>query len=116
MSRVSKVSPGHIDQARTAADNAATHFATMLKNCENLNIELTGGFGEEGIYHGRLSTFAEQWGLVFEEFIEDERKFATFLAELRDRLQQSHGLYLDTELRNTESFGELSKRLDELGG
>ncbi|WP_157357285.1 hypothetical protein [Amycolatopsis nigrescens] len=116
MAGINKVSLGHIENARTETDNAAAHFGVMLKNCESISLNLVGGHGEEGVYQQKLAVFSQEWNRVLGEFLEDERKFVTFLGELRERLQQAHGLYQQNEFRNTEVIGELGKRLDELGG
>lgn len=117
MSEIHKISPAHIDEARKAAEAAAEHFSIMLTNSERVvsGVRLVGGYGETGVYQGRLGSFAEQWSAVVAEFLEDERAFVAFLGQLHERLRQANQLYLDNEETAAGSLTEIGRQLDGQG-
>jgi hypothetical protein len=106
-----------LDRARQEADAAAKHFAAVLQNAEanTQGLKLTGGAGHTGAYQRQLGEFANEWNRNLAEFLAHERAFVTFLGLMRDKFQQTHALYQESELRISRMFDQIGQRIDEMG-
>ncbi len=115
-----QVNLGLLEEARKAVEAAAGHYSAMLANCETVlsganAVELTGGHGETGAYQKQLNEFVTTWSGVLKAFLDDERKFVTFLGEVNERMIQSAGLYRQNELKIADSFTQIGNRIDGPG-
>lgn len=108
-------------RAATYARDAESHFKKTLKDLQGVLSDLqskpfVGGHGKTGAYQDQLSAFDAKFAAVFEEFVNDEVLFTTFLEQFHTRIHKAAGGYDKVEAQNLSSMSGIARTLDDLGG
>lgn len=111
------VSTDVVRQAAALVSEAHQFFNAKLAGLQEIVADsadkpFVGRYGQTGAYQGELSKFDKRFREVFQEFIDDEVLFVTFLQQLHVRLNQNAALYDATEEQNVQRLSSIAKELD----
>lgn len=104
-------------QAAGLVHEAHDFFNTQLAGLREIVADsadnpFVGGHGQTGANQAELSKFNKRFHDVFQEFVNDEVLFVTFLEQLYTRLNQSADLYDQVEEGNAQRLSTIAKELD----
>jgi hypothetical protein len=110
-----------VRQAAALVNEAHQYFDNKLGGLQQVLADSSdqpfiGGYGQTGAYQGQLADFDKRFREVFQEFVDDELLFVTFLGQVHARLNQSAATYDSREQRNTQRLTAIAKELDGTEG